>query len=59
MSLASPGYTGCYSARRNDNAVLQGAVRAEDDRTEVVHNSTASKNTSLQSVRNMMVITMP
>ena len=59
MSLASPGYTGCYSARRNDNAVLLRAVRAEDDRTEVVHNSTATKNTSLQSVRDMMVIAMP
>ena len=48
-----------YGVGRNDDAVLRGAVRAEDDRARVAHNSTATKNTSLQSVRDMMVIAMP
>ena len=48
-----------YAVRRHDDAVLRGAVGAEDDRARVVHNSTATKNTSLQSVRDMMVIAIP
>ena len=48
-----------YAVRRHDDAVLRGAVGAEDDGARVVHNSTATKNTSLQSVRDMMVIAIP
>ena len=48
-----------YAARRHDDAVLRGTVGAEDDGARVVHNSTATKNTSLQSVRDMIVIAMP
>ena len=48
-----------YAVRRHDDAVLRGAVGAEDDGARVVHNSTATKNTSLQSVRDIIVIAMP
>ena len=48
-----------YAVRRHDDAVLRWAVGAEDDGVRVVHNSTATKNTSLQSVRDMMVIAIP
>ena len=54
-----PGYAQGYSVWRNDDAVLRGAVGAEDDGARVVHNSTATKNTSLQSVRDTMVIAIP
>ena len=59
MSLTSPSNAQGYAVRRHDDAVLRGTVGAEDDRVRVVHNSTATKNTSLQSVRDMIVIAMP
>ena len=59
MPSTSPGYTQGNTLGRHDDAVLRGAVGAEDDGARVVHNSTATKNTSLQSVRDMMVIAMP
>ena len=37
-----PGYAQGYSVGRNDDAVLRGAVGAEDDGARVVHNSTAT-----------------
>ena len=59
MALTPPSYAQGYTVRRHDDAVLRWAVGAEDDRARVVHNSTATKNTSLQSVRDMIVIAMP
>lgn len=47
----SPTYTEGYAVWRHDDAVLRWRVSAEDDGADViVHNSTAIKNTSLQSV---------
>lgn len=40
--LPPPGYAQGNAVRRNDDAVLRGAVGAEDDGTRVVHNSTAT-----------------
>lgn len=37
-----PGYAQGYAVGRNDDAVLRGAVGAEDDGARVVHNSTAT-----------------
>ena len=54
-----PNYAQGDAVGRHDDAVLRGAVGAEDDGARVVHNSTATKNTSLQSVRDMMVIAIP
>ena len=59
MTLTSSGDAQGYTVRRHDDAILRGAVGAEDDGARVVHNSTATKNTSLQSVRDMIVIAMP
>ena len=59
MTLTPPSNTQGYAVWRHDDAVLRGAVGAEDDGARVVHNSTATKNTSLQSVRDMMVIAIP
>lgn len=59
VTLTSPGYAQGYAVGRNDDAVLRRAVGTEDYGTRVVHNSTATKNTSLQSVRDMMVIAIP
>ena len=59
MTLTTTSNAQGYAVRRHDDAVLRGAVGAEDDGARVVHNSTATKNTSLQSVRDMMVIAMP
>lgn len=58
-ALTSSGYAQRYAVRRNDDAVLRRAVGAEDDGARVFHNSTATKNTSLQSMRDMMVMAMP
>lgn len=38
----SPSYAQGYAVGRNDDAVLRGAVGAEDDGARVVHNSTAT-----------------
>ena len=59
VTFTPPSNTQGYAVRRHDDAVLRWAVGAEDDRARVVHNSTATKNTSLQSVRDMIVIAMP
>ena len=59
MTLTATSYAQGDAVRRHDDAVLRGAVGAEDDGARVVHNSTATKNTSLQSVRDMIVIAMP
>ena len=59
MTLTPTSNAQCDAVRRHDDAVLRGAVGSEDDGARVVHNSTATKNTSLQSVRDMMVIAMP
>ena len=59
MTLTPTSNAQGYAVGRHDDAVLRGAVGAEDDGVRVVHNSTATKNTSLQSVRDMMVIAMP
>ena len=39
MTLTSPGYAQGYAVGRNDDAVLRGAVGAEDNGTRSVHNS--------------------
>ena len=40
MTLTSPGYAQGYAVWRNDEAVLRGAVEAEDDGARVIiHNS--------------------
>ena len=44
--------------RLHDDAVLRGAVAVKDDGVRIVHNSNAIKNTSLQSVRAIMVMAM-
>ena len=36
MTLTSSGYAQRYAVRRNDDAVLRGAVGAEDDGARVV-----------------------
>ena len=59
VTLTHPSNAQGYAVWRHDDAVLRGAVGAEDDGARVVHNSTATKNTSLQSVRDMMVIAIP
>ena len=59
VTLTSPSYAQGYAMWRHDDAVLRGAVGAEDNGARVIHNSTATKNTSLQSVRDMMVIAIP
>ena len=59
MTLTTPSNAQGYAVRRHYDAVLRGAVGAEDDGARVVHNSTATKNTSLQSVRDIIVIAMP
>lgn len=42
VTFTSSGYAQSYAVRRNDDAVLRGTVRAEDDGARVVHNSTAT-----------------
>lgn len=42
VPLTSPSYAQGYAVGRNDDAVLRGAVGAEDDGARVVHNSTAT-----------------
>lgn len=58
VTLTSPSDAQGYAVRRHDDAVLRGTVGAEDNGARVVHNSTATKNTSLQSVLAIMVMAM-
>lgn len=36
VTLTSPGYAQGYAVRRNDDAVLRGTVRAEDNGARIV-----------------------
>lgn len=58
VALTAPSNAQRYAVRRHYDAVLRGTVAAKDDGVGIVHNSTAIKNTSLQSVRAIMVMAM-
>ena len=60
MPLPSTRYAEGNALGRHDDAVLRGRVLAEDDGAYfVVHNSTATKKTSLQSVRAISEMARP
>lgn len=58
VTFVTPSNAQCYAMRRHDDAVLRGAVAAKYDGVMIIHNSNAMKNTSLQSVRAIMVMAM-
>lgn len=56
MALTSPSYAQCYAMGRNDEAVLRGAVGAEDDGAMVIiHILLSSNNVVWQGQRGNLV----